>query len=255
LVYTAANVFLGSYAQATRRAEEARAQNENLARQIEDANRKLREASSQREQLAAARARQGLARDLHDSVTQTVFSMTLATESALMLLERDPGRVEAQLDHLARLAQSALEQMQTLISELRPERLVGLVQALRRHLAERTQPDSLAISLEVEGDGPLLPAEERGLYAIAREALNNIVKHARASRSLIRLHLSEPYWMEVTDDGQGFVVESAAMSGGVGLAGMGERAAEIGWDFEVRSAHGEGTSVRVIRKARQERSA
>jgi signal transduction histidine kinase len=254
LVYTAANAFLGTYALANRRAEEARTQNENLARQIAGANRQLREASSQREQLAAARARHGLARDLHDSVTQTVFSMTLATESALLLLERDPERLEAQLAHLSRLAQSALGQMQTLITELRPERPGGLAEALRRHLAERALADSIDVSLEVEGDGPLLPSEERNLYAIAQEALNNIVKHARASRCRIRVHLAEPHWMEVTDDGQGFQAGAPAASGGVGLIGMGERAAEIGWGFEVRSAPGEGTRVRVASKQAEERS-
>ncbi len=255
LIYTAANAFLGTYALAIRRADEARAQNESLAREVEEANRQLREASARREQLAAARARHELARELHDSVTQTVFSMTLATESALLLLGRDPGQVEAQLDHLTRLAQSALGQMQTLISELRPEAVTagGLPEALRRHLAERSLPDSLAISIEVEGHDPLLPSEEHGLYAIAREALNNIVKHAQASKGCIRLHLSEPVWMEVRDDGRGFVAAEAAEGGGVGLVGMGEQAAEIGWDLALRSAPGEGTSLRVARKPRQTR--
>jgi signal transduction histidine kinase len=257
LLYTAANALLGTYALATRRADEARSQNERLAQEVEDANRELREAAARREQLAAARARHELARELHDSVTQTVFSMTLATESALLLLGRDPSQVEPQLDHLTRLAQSALSQMQTLISELRPGAMTagGLVAALRRHLAERTILDPLAISLEVEGEGSLLPSEERGLYAIAREAVNNIVKHARATRACIRLHLEEPFWMEATDDGLGFVVASVAKGDGVGLIGMREQAAEIGWDLELRSAPGEGTRLRVVRRPKQGRPA
>lgn len=255
LVYTGANAFLATYALANRRAGEARSRNESLAREVEDANRQLRVALSQREQLAAERARHRLARELHDSVTQTVFSMTLATESAMLLLERDPGRVEAQLDHLATLAKSALAQMQTLITELSSEAIMpgGLVAALQRHLAERRLPETLAVSIEAEGDGRLLPAEERGLHAIGREAINNIVKHARAKNACIRLHLTEPFWMEVSDDGQGFVVAGAAEHGGVGLVGMQEQAAEIGWDLAVRSAPGEGTSLRVARKLREER--
>jgi signal transduction histidine kinase len=255
LVYTGANVFLGSYALATRRAGEARTQDEELARRVEEASRQLREAVSRREQLAAARARHQLARELHDSVTQTVFSMTLATESAILLLERDPGRVEAQLDRLTELAQGALAQMQTLISELRPERIMpgGLLASLQQNLAERHLPETLAVTVEVEGDGQLLPAEERGLYAIAREAVNNIIKHARATRACIQLHLAEPFWMEVSDNGQGFVAEGPEESGGVGLVGMGEQAAEIGWALTLRSAPGEGTSVRVARTPRQER--
>jgi len=255
LVYTGANAFLGTFALAYRRAEEARAQNESLARQIVDANCQLREALSQRELLAAARARHQLARELHDSVTQTVFSMTLATESAMLLLEREPGRVQAQLDHLTELAQGALGQMQTLISELRPEGFAsgGLVAALQQDLAERHLPQSLAVTVEVEGDGQLLAAEERGLHAIAREAVNNIVKHARATRACIRLHLAEPFWMEVSDNGQGFEAASAAMGGGVGLIGMGEQAAEIGWELALRSAPGQGASLRVARLPRQEK--
>jgi signal transduction histidine kinase len=255
LVYTGANVFLGSYALATRRADEARTRNEELAQEIEDASRQLREAVSQREQLAAARARHQLARDLHDSVTQTVFSMTPATESAMLMLERDPGRVGAQLDRLTELAHGALAQMQNLITELRPERVMpgGLVASLRQNLAERQLPETLAVSVEVEGDGQLLPAEERGLDAIAREAVNNIVKHARATKARIQLHLTEPFWMEVSDNGQGFVAESAEGGAGVGLIGMGEQAAEIGWVHSLRSAPGVGTRVRVDRKPRQER--
>jgi signal transduction histidine kinase len=128
-----------------------------------------------------------------------------------------------------------------------------LVAALERNLAERHLPETLAMTVEVEGEGQLLPAEERGLYAIAREAVNNIVKHARASNACIRLHLAEPFWMEVSDDGRGFETATARRSGGVGLAGMGEHASEIGWDLALRSAPGEGTCLRVARRRRQER--
>ena len=255
LVYTGANAFLAFYALANRRAEETRSENERLAREVEDANRQLREALSRREQLAAARARHQLARELHDSVTQTVFSMTLATESAMLLLERDPGRVKAQLDHLTELAQGALGQMQTLITELRPEGITpgGLAAALERNLAERHLPEDLTISVEVEGDGRLLPAEERGLFAVAREAVNNIVKHARATRARIRLHLAEPFWMEVIDNGRGLGAPAGAEGGGVGLVGMREQADEIGWELTLRSAPGEGTCLRAARKPSQER--
>jgi signal transduction histidine kinase len=247
LVYMAVNVFFGFYALATLRAVEARARNRRLAQAIEEANLKLRDDTAQREQLAAARARNQLARELHDSVTQTVFSMTLATESALMLLEREPQRAAAQLDHLTRLAQNALSQMQTLISELRPEAQtsLGLIPALRRHLAERLLPETLHVSLHVEGGQSLAPSEELGLFAIAREAINNIVKHARATQAVIRLHLEHPFWMEVTDNGEGFIPDAQSGQGGMGLVGMREQASEIGWKLEVSSVPGAGTRVLV----------
>jgi signal transduction histidine kinase len=246
LLYSAVNVFFGFYALATLRAQEARARNRRLAHEIEQANLKLRDDAAQREELAAARARHQMARDLHDSVTQTVFSMTLATESALMLLDREPPRAAAQLDHLTRLAQNALSQMQTLIAELRPgaEAPLRLIPTLRRHLAERLLPESLQVTLAIEGDG-LTPGEELALFAIAREAINNVVKHARASRAAIRLHLAPPIWMEVTDNGAGLALHAQGGHGGVGVLGMRELADEIGWKLELTSEPGAGTRLLV----------
>ncbi|HET9590674.1 MAG TPA: histidine kinase [Anaerolineales bacterium] len=98
LINTAGIAFFGAYTRATRRAQEAQAQNQALANELDQANRKLQTYSTQLEQLAVARERNRLARDLHDSVTQTVFSMTLATQSASLLLERNSDRAEAQLE-------------------------------------------------------------------------------------------------------------------------------------------------------------
>ncbi|OGO67187.1 MAG: hypothetical protein A2Z37_16785 [Chloroflexi bacterium RBG_19FT_COMBO_62_14] len=255
LIYTAANVILGFYAQATHRARHARAQDRELALQLEEANRRLGETSSHLEQLASARERHRLARELHDSVTQTVFSMKLATQSALLMLDREPDRVDTQLEHLTHLAQSALSQMQQLISELRPESIpaAGLAEALRQHVADRLLPDGLTVSIQVDGDSSLLSREENDLFAIAREGLNNIVKHARASHAVIRLHLTEPPAMEVIDDGRGFEAASDTPYAGVGLAGMRERASEIGWDLELDSAPGSGTRLRVVKRVKEER--
>jgi signal transduction histidine kinase len=91
----------------------------------------------------------------------------------------------------------------------------------------------------------LAPAEEQILFRIAQEALNNIVKHAQASQAWIRLHLADPFWMEIEDRGQGFDLQRARNSGRVGLASMDERAAEIGWRLQVITAPGAGTRVRV----------
>jgi signal transduction histidine kinase len=251
MVYTAINVFLGSYALATQRAQAARARTQALAQEVQETNRQLQAYSTQLEQLAVARERHHLARELHDSVTQTIFSMTLTTQSALLLLERDPGQVRAQLDRLNDLAHSALAEMRVLISELRPEKVVagGLAAALHRHLADRHLPETLAVSLEVEGNRPLGSAEEQGLFRIAQEALNNIVKHAQASQAHIRLHLAEPFWMEIEDQGRGFDLQqaqdSARVGGQVGLVSMGERAAEIGWSLRIITSPGAGTCIRV----------
>jgi len=247
LLYTAGNVFYGFYARATRRAQEMHSENLALASELQEANQKLRTYSTQVEQLVVAKERNRLARDLHDSVTQTVFSMTLATQSATLLLERDPERVGAQLDRLNQLARNALSEMGLLISELKPEEAgrEGLVATLRNYLTGGHFPENITIGLEVQGEQALVLTEEQSLFHIIQEALNNIVKHSRASEAQIRIHLAEPMWIEVEDNGTGFDLQQAQGSGRVGLPAMRERAEEIGWDLQIRTSPGIGTCVRV----------
>jgi signal transduction histidine kinase len=247
VIYIGGNALLGSYALAERRAREGRAQLEATMQELEQANRALQSYSRQVELLSVARERSRLARELHDSVTQSIFSMTLTTQTAKLLLERSPEQVGESLGHLNELAQGALAEMQTLIFELNPSRMVagGLAAALRRHLAERRLPESLSVALESQGCLALSPAEERGLFRIVQESLNNVVKHAAAAHAVVRLHLEPPAWIEVQDDGRGFDLEPARRSGGLGLTSMGERAAEIGWNFNIITAPGAGTCIRL----------
>jgi signal transduction histidine kinase len=255
LIYTAQNVFFGSYALATRRAHAAHLKNQALGKELQEANQQLEVYSTQIEQFAVARERNRLARELHDSVTQTVFSMTLTTQSALLLLDRHPDQVGAQLERLCQLARSALAEMGTLISELQPEKGAsgGLANALRGHLAERQFPEGLAVSLEVLGDQTVDPIEERSLFRIAQEALNNIVKHAQASQAQIRLHLDDPFWMEIEDQGIGFDLYLAQNGKRVGLLSMKERAAEIDWGLHIITSPGAGTLIRVEKLPLKER--
>jgi signal transduction histidine kinase len=251
LVYTAANALLAFYSLSARRAIEANARVQAMQAELRAANLQLQANSEQLKQLAVARERSRLARDLHDSVTQTVFSMTLTTQSALLLLDRDPGRVKEQLGHLSDLARGALAEMQTLIAELRPEGAApaGLAASLRQHVAGRQLPDGLTVSVEVQGDRRLAPAEELALFRISQEALNNVVKHAHAARACVSLHLADPLWIEIEDDGRGFDLAQAGQSHGIGLSSMRERAAEIGWKLRVTSAPGAGTHIRVEKEA------
>jgi signal transduction histidine kinase len=249
LIYTGVSALFGSYALATRRAQEARVQNRALAQELERGNRELQAYSTQLEGLAVARERSRLARELHDALTQTVFSMHLTVQSARLLFDRDPQQAAEQFERLGQLAGSALSEMRWLISELPVEDVAdgGLASALRRHLAGGRIPAGLSVSLEEEGDEPLPAAEQRGLFRIAQEALNNVVKHARASHAVIRLHLAEPFWIEIEDDGQGFDLQQARNGDRVGLLYMRERAAEIGWDLEIATSPGAGTRIRVKR--------
>lgn len=251
LIYTAQNVFFGSYALATQKAQAARFNNQKLVKENQEANQQLEALSAQLEQFAAVRERSRLARDLHDSVTQTVFSMTLTTQSALLLLDRNPSLVIGQLERLSHLASSALDEMHRLISELGPGEITSgdLANALRVHLAERGAAEGLSAALEVAGNQILSPLEEQSLFRIAQEALNNVVKHAGVSQAQVRLHLDEPFWMEIEDQGTGFDSNRVQNGKRVGLTSMRERAAEIGWSLQIVTSPGAGTLVRVEKSA------
>jgi signal transduction histidine kinase len=244
-IYAGAEAFLAAYALTTKRATEARLGNEALAADLRHANDRLADYAARAERLAGVRERQRLARDLHDSATQTLFSMTLTARSALLLLSRSPGQVAAQLDQVDELAHSALREMDALSAEL-PSPPAGdeLPDALARHLRERERTDGLSLALEVEGEGGrrLSPAETAALLRIVQEALNNVAKHAGTSSATVRLRLQRPCRLEIEDQGGGFDPQRVD-DRGLGLDGMRERAAEIGWSLSVASAPGAGTRV------------
>jgi len=250
LLFGSVIIFLSAYSWATSRAQEAYTQNESLMHQLQAANLELESHSNTLKQLGVAHERQRLRRELHDSVTQTIFSMTLTSQSALLLIERDPSRVGAQLERLNQLAQSALTEMHILISELRPEQQTGsgLLAEIRQDLERRHIPEGLSVSLDVEGDQGLSEKEDQGLFRITQEALNNVVKHAHATNSCIHLHRGEPFWIEIEDNGHGFNLEQAQGSGRLGLASMRERADEINWNLTIQSSPEAGTHIRVEKK-------
>ena len=105
--------------------------------------------------------------------------------------------------------------------------------------------DSLSVDLQVKGNQTLTAAEESCLYRITQEALNNIVKHARIKTANLYLHLSQPLYMEIEDRGIGFDPDEINGGGRMGLKGMSERAADIGWNFKVKSTPGQGCLIRV----------
>jgi signal transduction histidine kinase len=256
LVYTAVCILTAAYSLAARRAVQARSKNQSLADELQKTNRELESYAARLERLAISEERNRLARELHDSVTQTVFSMTLSTQSAMMLLDRSPDEVMDQLSRLYQLARSATGEIQTLISELKPELVVEekLSEAIQRHLVDGHLPESLHVDLRVEGEEMLDEGEAMGLFRIVQEALNNITKHAETDQAWIRMHMLEPIWIEIEDHGRGFGLENPKDKQGVGLYSMAERAHEIGWRLQIKTVPGEGTLVRVERNPPGERS-
>jgi signal transduction histidine kinase len=239
----------GGYAHQIGQAEAARGRNLHLLDELQVAHRQLQGYAVQVEELAAEQERSRLARELHDSVTQTVFSMNLTVQSARLLLERDPDRVADQLQRLEELAASAMGEIQTLVSQLRPTTMAeeGLPAALRRLAAERQVRDGLDVTVEVSGERVLLDSEATSLYYIAQEALTNVAKHAGTGQATLRLSLAPGVsFLEIEDGGLGFDPQSvSSQHGHFGLAGMAERARELGWSLSIESQPGRGTRVRV----------
>ncbi|HSJ55901.1 MAG TPA: sensor histidine kinase [Anaerolineae bacterium] len=246
----------GGYAHQVRVADTARREARRALADLEVAHHRLQGDAAQREELAAAQERNRLARDLHDSVTQTVFSMNLTVQSARLLMSRDRAQVAAQIERLEELAAGAMGEIQTLVSQLGPAPASGLAgeglpAALRRLAGERRALDGLEVTLEVSGRHPLPEPVAASLYAIAHEALANVVKHAGTRQATVRLTLADgASCLEVEDAGSGFDPGSAwGRRGHLGLAGMAERAREVGWTLAVESHPGGGTRVRAAEDA------
>jgi len=242
-------LLFSGYAHQVQRAETVRRHNQHILGELQVAHGQLQGYAAQVEELAAERERSRLARELHDSVTQTVFSMNLTVQSARLLLEREPGRAAGQFERLEELATSAMGEIQALVSQLRPRSVAeeGLPTALRRLVAERQARDGLQVTVEVNGERVLPDPVAAGLYRIAQEALTNVARHAGMQQATVRLDLvGETSLLEIEDGGLGFDPQVASSQRGhLGLAGMAERAREIGWRLSVESRPSHGTRVRV----------
>jgi signal transduction histidine kinase len=248
-LYSGTNFLFGGYAYQVEKAERARNQNQRTFDELQSAYRQLQGYAGQVEALAAEHERNRLARELHDSVTQTVFSMNLTVQSARLLLERESARVAGQLERLEELAAGAMREIQTLVAQLRPRSIAeeGLPVALRRLVGERQTRDGLQVTVEISGDQVLSEPKAAGLYRIAQEALTNVVKHARTSQVTVRLSLLPgEHCLEIEDQGIGFDPQSVLnQRGHLGLASMAERAREMGYNLAIDSRPGEGTRLRV----------
>ncbi|HSQ26010.1 MAG TPA: histidine kinase [Anaerolineales bacterium] len=202
----------------------------------------------QAEETAVLEDRQRLARELHDSVNQSLFSASVIAESLPRLWQRDPSLVQQNLGDLHRLIRGAMAEMRILLLELRPVSmadavLADLLQHLVNGLKGRTQ---MEIDLLIEGQCEIPIQIKKNLFRIAQEALNNIVKHSRASKVLLQLEqCSDDIRMRICDDGQGFELD-AVEGGHLGLQIMHERAGNIGAGLEISSHFGAGTEILVV---------
>jgi len=220
------------------------------------------------EHMAAQTERSRLARDLHDAVTQTLFSASLIAEVLPSLWESDPDEGQQLLQELRQLSRGAMAEMRTLLLELRPAALVeASLDDLLRQLAEAiTGRTGLSVQVTVEGQCRLPDDVHVALYRIAQEALNNVVKHAQASQVAVSLRCSplstgidratsgavdneqqQKAELQVSDDGRGFDPTRVSPHHlGLGLDIIHERAQAIGATVQIESQPGQGTRVTVL---------
>ena len=199
-------------------------------------------------ELSVIEERTRLARELHDSVSQTLFSMSLVADAAAALIERDPEKAKTQLGGLRDMAQAAAQEMRSLIFELRPADLdaEGLAATLRKHVDVLRRIHGAEIEFDEYGYSRLDPVVEREIYRVAQEAVGNALKHAKAGRVKVELGLANgTAQLTVADDGTGFNPETSELrSTGLGITSMEERAKAMGGSLRIDSGPG-GTRVHL----------
>ena len=197
-------------------------------------------------ELTVVEERNRVARELHDSVTQNLFGVVLAAESAATLLDRDPATARVPLQRVQELARAGMEELRSLIVELRPAALAdaGLAATLRKHLAVLRRVHDQDIALQVAGTPRLNGATDGDVLRIAQEAVNNAIHHAHATR--IDVARNGALVLTVADDGVGFdPAEPALRARRLGLTSMEERARSVGGALTIDSRPGAGTRVRL----------
>jgi signal transduction histidine kinase len=200
-------------------------------------------------ELSIVEERNRLARDLHDSVAQKLFSVILTAEAAATLLDRDGGEARTQLGRVRELAREAMEELRAVIFELRPAELEreGLAPTLRKHVDVLCRVYRREIGLEIAGTTRLPQRADAQIFRIAQEALQNALRHAEAERVDVRVDARDGRLaLTVADDGIGFDPAAAALrSRRLGLTSMEERARAVGGTLAIESTPGGGTTVRL----------
>lgn len=230
--------------------EMARAQNDLVNTLEEQVARRSAQVADFAVRNARLEERNRLSSDLHDTVTQTLFSAAMLSDALAEQGQKELGSAAAQLRQLAQMNRHALAEMRTMLNELRTDGIVEqplshLVSGLAREFAD-SQGDAVAIECEISGDTVLPLDVQAMMYRIAQESLNNIARHARASHVAIALEaLPGQAMLSISDNGGGF--DPADVPGGhLGLQIMRERARRIDAVLEVESRPGAGTTITAI---------
>jgi two-component system, NarL family, sensor histidine kinase LiaS len=216
----------------------------NLSRRLNHMAEQLQSLVTTRQEFAKLEERNRLARDLHDSVKQQLFAISMQLASARTLL-RDQAPADGLLAHAESLTQAAQQEVTATIHALRPAALneIGLVEALRAYAAEWSQQYQIAAEVRCRGQRELPLAVEQILFRVAQEALANAARHSQATQVTIQI-IAEPHSVTLTiaDNGRGFHPQTEAQQG-IGLQSMRERVAASGGALAIESRPGEGSRI------------
>jgi signal transduction histidine kinase len=207
-----------------------------------------------REQFAQVTAaqeeeRQRIARELHDGLGPALASLNIRLRTVRKLLERDAHPVAGEMQELAEQTRACIRDIRRLIHDLRPVALdeLGLVPALREHLARCEHEHDLVIEFAADEGERLLASVETALFRIVQESVNNVLRHAQAQHvQVILVRDTDQVELRVADDGQGFDTLLPRSGRHVGLWSMRERVEQLGGQFEVHSIPGQGTTVTTV---------
>ncbi|WP_282796303.1 GAF domain-containing sensor histidine kinase [Streptomyces sp. CC224B] len=200
-------------------------------------------------ELTIAEERSRLAHELHDAVSQKLFSLRLTAQAATALVDRDPVRAKGELQQVAALAAEAADELRAAVVELRPAALDedGLVATLRTHIQVLDRAHSARVTFESAGVRALPAAQEEAMLRVAQEALHNALRHAAADHVAVTLERRGPgAVLRVTDDGRGFDPRATRRAGRhLGLVSMRDRAGGVGGRLTVASEPGKGTTIEM----------
>jgi signal transduction histidine kinase len=250
-IYGSAYLLLAAFIVIVREAIAARDESQKQKAELQAAHQQLQAYTEQAEELAVLEERNRLARELHDSITQSLHSATLMAEAGQRLASSgDIEQVRGYLIRLGEISQQALREMRLLVYELRPLALldVGLVGALQQRLDAVERRAGVEVHFSCEGEIEISEIIEEELYRVAMEALNNSLHHANPTSVKVTLRKEQKreipcIELSIIDNGVGFDPANKENQEGFGLTSMRERIEKLGGELEIRSAPGEGTQI------------
>ncbi|MGL4610628.1 MAG: HAMP domain-containing sensor histidine kinase [Trueperaceae bacterium] len=226
---------------------------DHMADTISHQMKELREAAKQNSMLALAAERNAraaerlaLSRDLHDSISQHLFSLAMGTNDLASLIRRDPSKAAVQAEQLSQMATRAQDDLREVLSQLRSETKTGqgLLESLQDFITLWSERYEIPVNVKTQLHETLPIVIENVLYRVCQEALNNVARHAEAKRvDVVLTQQSARVCLHISDDGKGF--DAGADNSGFGLLGMRERIRTIGGTLELSSSP-KGTTLKVL---------